>query len=613
MPSAVDAPTPKTSLRHELAVGALLALAVLVFQWGSLWDGVRHDDHLHRQKLRTLGWSWHDLIESTTFDFPGHQMSFWWQQEPAQWRYPRPLKMLIMKTEFVLVDGWPVGMHAFSLMWHWLCTLAVYRLCRWVLASWRWALLVTLLFVINPNGALAVSWTAAHDTLISTFLLVAAVYAYARASFDEHRAPAALRWRPWVFAVLLWVASLFARESTIVFPALALALDLCFGGRGHAWRRRGVHLTHVGLALVYLAWRFWLFPTGQFPGGYLDTPASAGYVLWAFGKWIELAGLLLIHFPLHSSLDYVQSQTAAVLAVHFILFAAVVAVPVGYVRTTRGAPGRWFGPLWLLLCFAPVVPIASMPHFAYLPFVGYAISIAVFLAAQPRPRQRWLAVGTAAIVLVAFGGHRLLNRAACRAEQLIAADILSTTPSPRPGSNVFFINLPLPSSFTMFTLREAWGVDDIDGYALTLASQLLRMDRPSTVKRISPYELVVSTEPPGYFTTVPERYSLKITGAGVRFEPGMIVRGKLFDATVLEMADGGGVTKLKFTFHEPLDRSDYYFYVSTPERPAYRLRFDPAFDAAALAAETARFRAEHAQELAERDVFQRTEGWLRRK
>jgi hypothetical protein len=112
---------------------------------------------------------------------------------------------------------------------------------------------------------------------------------------------------------------------------------------------------------------------------------------------------------------------------------------------------------------------------------------------------------------------------------------------------------------------------------------------------------------------VPERYSLKITGAGVRFEPGMIVRGKLFDATVLEMADGGGVTKLKFTFHEPLDRSDYYFYVSTPERPAYRLRFDPAFDAAALAAETARFRAEHAQELAERDVFQRTEGWLRRK
>ncbi len=612
MSCAVNAPAPKTSLRHELAVGALLALAVLVFQGASLWDGVRHDDHLHRYKLRTLGWGWHDLIESTTFDFPGRQMSFWWQQEPAQWRYPRPLKMLIMKAEFVLVDGRPIGMHAFSLIWHWLCTLVVYRLCRWVLASWRWGLLVTFLFVINPNGALAVSWTAAHDTLISTFLLVAAVYAYARASFDEQRAPTALRWRPWLLAVLLWVASLFARESTIVFPALALGLDLCFGGRGTAWRRRGVHVTHVLLALLYLAWRFWLFPTGQFPGGYLDTPASAGYVLWAIGKWAELAGLLLIHLPLHSPLDYMSSQTAPVLVVHFVLLAVVVATLVGFARATRGVRGRWFGPLWLFVCFAPVVPIASMPHFAYLPFVGYALSIAAFLAVQPRSRQRRAAVGTVAVVLVAFGGHRLVNRASCRAEQLIAADVQFTTPPPKPGSKLFFINLPLPASFTTFALREAWGVDDIVGYTLTVASQPHRMDRPSTVERISPYELVVSAEPPGYFTTVSERWSLKITGAGAHFEPGMTVPGRLFDTTVLEMA-GDGVTKLKFTFHEPLDRSDYYFYVSTPERPAYRLRFDPAFDAAALTAETARFRAEHARELAERDVFPKIAGWLRRK
>jgi hypothetical protein len=37
--------------------------------------------------------------------------------------------------------------------------------------------------------------------------------------------------------------------------------------------------------------------------------------------------------------------------------------------------------------------------------------------------------------------------------------------------------------------------------------------------------------------------------------------------------DEHGVTRLKFTFHRPLDSPDYYFYVASPLRPAYRLDF----------------------------------------
>jgi len=78
----------------------------------------------------------------------------------------------------------------------------------------------------------------------------------------------------------------------------------------------------------------------------------------------------------------------------------------------------------------------------------------------------------------------------------------------------------------------------------------------------------------------------------------------LFDTTVVE-TDGVGISKLRFTFHQPLDGGLYYFYVSTPERPAYRLRFDPGFDSDALAVETAQWRAANRAALAEREPFMR--------
>ena len=112
---------------------------------------------------------------------------------------------LVLKAEFLAVGGSPLGLHAFSLFWHWLAAIAAYGLCRWVLGNWKWALLAAVLFALGPNSTLAVSWTAAQDTLVSTFLLVAAVYAYARASFDAQRSPATLRTGRWLLALVLWL------------------------------------------------------------------------------------------------------------------------------------------------------------------------------------------------------------------------------------------------------------------------------------------------------------------------------------------------------------------------------------------------------------------------
>jgi hypothetical protein len=98
------------------------------------------------------------------------------------------------------------------------------------------------------------------------------------------------------------------------------------------------------------------------------------------------------------------------------------------------------------------------------------------------------------------------------------------------------------------------------------------MSRPSTIERVGPRELIVSTPPPGYFAGYLERAFLRISHYGAPLEPGLTVPGDVFDTTILAM-EGAGVTRLKFSFHVPIDDGRCHFFISTPERSAARLRF----------------------------------------
>jgi len=115
-------------------------------------------------------------------------------------------------------------------------------------------------------------------------------------------------------------------------------------------------------------------------------------------------------------------------------------------------------------------------------------------------------------------------------------------------------------------------VSDLDGYVLTFAPHPLMMRQSCVVEQLNEHEFTLTTGPPGYFSGRGGRMLLAGTRPGAPLTPGTVVPGPLFDATVLA-ADGRGVTKLKFSFHRPLDSPGYYFYVCSPQRPACRLRF----------------------------------------
>ncbi len=575
LPEQTEAITPPAGRSRGGLVVLGLLVVLLAGHGTSLWDGVFLDDHWQRAASAHYGWGWNDLIESATIDLSGKWNHFWWQEKPIVWRYARPVAMLVVKLEYVLALGSPVGIHAFALFWHGLTGWLVYRLAAWAGLGRFWAFLAGALFILHPHSTTTVSWASARNALVNACFFAAAVLLYARASFGAAGRPGSSQWTRFVPAMVFWLLALFSRETGIIFPAIIVLLDLCFGGRRHAIRRWPVYVAVGILSAAFLYYRLFVFSVDAVPPVYFSKPSGLEYVPWALGKILTCLFSEVFYTPMVMGLSTLRN-----LSTEIILAYAVVVVLTGlilwwYFWASRGHCGRWFWFLWTLGAFAPVIPVFTAPHFAYLPTIPYAVMMALMLRRLP---GRWRHVVTTLIILAtvwSFGVYRFVYRGTVRAEQLVHADMLFEARPPPPGTRVFFINLPVANAYAGLVLREAWQAEGLEGYTLTLATHTLMMDRPSVVERTGPRELTVSIAPPGYFTGLTGGMFLKVLRPNGRLDAGTTVKSEEFDATVLE-AGGDGVLKLRFTFPKRLSDTDYYFYVGSPERPAYHLRFDTA-------------------------------------
>ncbi len=575
---------PRYRRADLLAVLGLCAV-VLVTHWGALRDGLFFDDYWHRATLRGYGWGFDDLVESATFDLhpDGRLANLWWQRQPLQWRYARPVAMLFMKIELLLTGGNPAGVHACGLIWHALTTVLVYLLARWAIGRRVWAFLAAGLFAFQPHCVFSVSWIAARNALISGFFFVAAVYAYVAASPARDDPELGASARParrtqrraavlHAAAIVLWGLALFSRETAIIFPLLPPVLDLT-GGKRLFTRRLPVYALLGLLAVAYLYWRLLIFPVASPPNIYFTAPSGLAYPLWAAGKLLHMLFALVFQTPLFLGLATHDASSSPRIALYAVMAVLLAAVALWYVLASRGLRTRWFWPVWVVAAFVPVIPVFVMPHFAYLPSAAFAVMLGVMLC---RLRGWWRPIVTTLVIaasLWSFGVYRYLWRGIVRSEQLIYADIHAYTPRPKPGARLFFVNLPVAGIYAPVAMREAWGLDDLEGYVLTFAPHPLMMRHPCVIERAGDHELIVWTDPPGYFSGL----SGKMLCEGMRpdspLTAGATAKGDLFDTTVVA-ANEHGVTKLKFTFRRPVDSEDFYFYVSSPERPACRLRFD---------------------------------------
>lgn len=610
---SIEQPSQRSlAQRHALCALAIVGLTFAVHGW-SLGDGLFLDDHLHQVTLSEADWTFADLLTSSTIE-PARFIQAWWQDKPIRWDYARPLAMAWAKAVQALSGGNLAVQHLSSVVWHGCCCLLVYSLCYQLTRQRFWSLFAAVVFVIYPHNVYAVSWLAAQNAIMQTTMTLAALLCYVRASglvlHNHARIPSTsnsslpLRRISFSAVLILFVCSLFVRETGLILPLLAMAFDIAFGGRAHFRARWRGHALLLVLAGAFVVWRVSLFEN-HVPTAYLRRPDDWSYPPWYLAKLLHYLACVvwqapLLIGPMGYKNPFVESFPDCA------LMAAVVVVFGGgyYFATRRIVRGYWIWPAWILLAVVPMVPFLATPHMAYLPGVAFAIALVLKPATVPARSaglSRAVAVGMLSLSVVASGVYRLSWRGVLASEQYTIAQ-MTALPAPAPDSDIFIINLPLANLYLPLNLAEAWGTDTSErrGHVLTYAPHLLvgpRFDRYmgpdapyapqelagtserksvttslTRLEQIDAHSFVLSIEGGRYFSGLLGRLLTDDMRAAGGFNTGEVVRGELFDAEILQ-ADEHGVSKIKFTFNQPLAGERQRFYIITEDCPGAAILF----------------------------------------
>lgn len=578
-----------------MVVLALLAGATMLTHGWSLGDGLFLDDHWHQVQLRDRGWSWTDLLETTTLD-PDEFMETWWQEQPIRWQYARPVSVLLMKAVYRATGGHVAAQHFVSIALHFANACLVYLLCLWLTGHRFWSTVGGLLFVIYSHSVFAVGWLAAQNTVLQTALMLAAMLIYVRASglrlgtraLGDTQATdvvPALRRRLFFWVVALWVLAILTRENALMLPAVLVALDLAFGGRRHAWQRRWAYGLLAVLTVGFLVWRLGVF-YHPMPSVYFRQPIATGsYALWCLIKLVHYVCSAVWLSPMTVGPTGRFDPLSEAPGDCLLMLAILVVMGTGYYLACRNARGYWIWPLWLVLSFLPVVPVLATPHSGYLAGVGFAVAMVLGPGLRDRirpvsigrwsvPVAIWFLIATTTYIPI----YRTLWRGMLATEEYTLAKI-TTGPAPKGVSDIFFINSPFVNIYSKLCLEEAWGDDvrDVRCHVLTYAPNLLRMEGRCDVTQVDARRFSLSVEGAPYFSGLLGRYLIDSVRPSGRLRTGDRVAGALFDVEVVE-ADDLGVRRLLFTFAEPLTSKSYRFYLTSKDCPAAPLRFLPPGD-----------------------------------
>ncbi len=327
--------------------------------------------------------------------------------------YFHPLTWLSLMLDHELFGLAPWGYHLVNLVLH--AVAAALLLLAFALATGRPrpSAAAALLWGIHPLTVEGVAWVAERKTVLAGALAAGAVLAYVAYA----RRPS---WRRLGVVALLQTASILAKPSLVVFPALALVLDLWPLGRiGRP--RAGAGVPHpalsrivaekCALALVAVPAAIpAIVSTKHFDISLVTVPLSlrAANAFASIPRYLAAvawpSGLSVYHpFPVHVPLPLARVVAGALL---------VALLTAGALLAARRRPSLLAGWLWFLVALSPAIGLkvvgmwpAWADRFAYLPLVGLAAAIA-FAAADVAARAsvaRAMVIGGAACAAVALG------------------------------------------------------------------------------------------------------------------------------------------------------------------------------------------------------------------
>ena len=316
--------------------------------------------------------------------------------------YYRPLLDVLYRLLYKVFGQNPAGYHIFNIFLHVLNALLVY-LCLGRIPSVgkNVSLAAAVLFLLHPVQTEAVACIAGISNLVMGIAFLGSFYFFMRWQANPKDAEA-------LFDGLgIFFIGLFAKEQIIALPLLVLFYMLLFGDRRRSLAAFGWYMLPV---LAYLGLRLFVF--------HMKLPAMGTHLfeLWLRMRTIPatlVTDMQLILLPL--GLHYYRSvDILAPVLLPTVIFVClgVLLVWLGSRLPTAEKKVFFFGLGWFVLVLLPVLNILPLiqeysliltfEHFLYLPLIGFALSVCVWVHAKAgdAPALPW--------VLIVLGGFLFL-------------------------------------------------------------------------------------------------------------------------------------------------------------------------------------------------------------
>ncbi len=348
------------------------------------------------------------LVQSTGFDYlnldddvyitinPYTLKGLTWESISWAWtKFGSPYYMPVTRISFLLdveiLGVNPVGFHLVNLLIHLANIILVYLVSRFFFEqSWaRFSL--TILFAIHPQHLEAIIWISQRKELLAAFfgfssLLVYLGYLNPFRSKDLHQDDA--HYSMYLFALLLFVFSLLAKPTWVMFPVLLIIMDYLGAyriGRFDIIQSVRSKTPFLGISFLYSVVH--LYATSSKDGHIVNSAQALPFVDRIINSPLVLLEYFSTGLAPYSLAGY-QPYPLQIISAPGSIFAAltIIGIMVLAFRYRKVQDLMLFGLCWFVISLLPVLGILGTgesifigDRWTYMPHAGLFISIIALL------------------------------------------------------------------------------------------------------------------------------------------------------------------------------------------------------------------------------------------
>lgn len=370
----------------------------------------------------------------------------------------RPLSKSISVLLYSFLSFQPTGYHVFTLLLHFLSTIAVYLIAKKLLKSKLLGVLTAIVFLVHPIHSENIYWFSTLSITLATVFMLYAVHSFMK--FREQRSGKALF--SYLFVFLLSVFAFISYEMAVVLPLLFITLDVLIFKTKRSGRMILQHVPFIALIPLYFVIRQ---VTNTFNGGGDYSYSLVNFIPNVLGNSFGYLGVFVAghaFLPFYNTLRENFADKLPVFALITVLIVSIVVILIktlkkqlrSYSKTDLGKTVV-FGLLFGLTALLPYLPLGNIAdRYLYLASFGFAL---IFIAGtqivvnrfSPKESKRNIAIMFIVVAIVStlsYGENAQENKKWQKAGEITknALSLFRTDyPDVPSDAQYYFVNTPI--------------------------------------------------------------------------------------------------------------------------------------------------------------------------